>query len=130
MARTLEQDPKILTGYRLEQLASAFDRVRDPRDWKAPIRAVILASDRSLVEKAVLWFTNTVPTFTAAESGRDRLVVRAVGYRGGPVGDARGEIRIVEGAVPGTIASSPPEHPDHLHRRTEPCAPRPSPVSC
>ena len=34
-------DPKRMTGYRLEQLAAAFDRVRDPRDWKAPIRAVI-----------------------------------------------------------------------------------------
>jgi hypothetical protein len=36
--------PKDSTGYRMEQLASAFDRVRDARDWKAPIRAVIPTS--------------------------------------------------------------------------------------
>lgn len=94
MARTVEYDPRILTGYRMDQLASAFDRVRDPRDWKAPIEAVIPASERGVVEKAVLWFTNTVPTFAPAETTPDRLVVRATGYRGGPVGDAEGALRI------------------------------------
>jgi hypothetical protein len=94
VARSIEYDPRILTGYRMDQLATAFDRVRDPRDWKAPIEAMIPVSDRGVVEKAVLWFTNTVPTFAAAEATPDRLVVRAPGYRGGPVGDAAGVIRI------------------------------------
>jgi len=91
--RTIEYDPRILTGYHMEQLASAFDRVRDPRDWKAPIEAEIAASERGLVEKAVLWFTNTVPTFEAPPATPDRLVVRASGYRGGPVGDESGTLR-------------------------------------
>lgn len=47
MARSIEHDPNVLTGSRLEQLATAFDRVRDPRDWKAPIEWEIPASERS-----------------------------------------------------------------------------------
>jgi hypothetical protein len=71
----------------MEQLASAFDRVRDSRDWKAPIRAVIPVEDRPVVEQAVLWFTETVPTFETAPGEPDQLVVRAMGYRLGPAGD-------------------------------------------
>ena len=65
----------------MEQLASAFDRIRDPRDWQAPIRAVIPVEERPVVEKAVLWFTNTVPAFEPAPGAGDRLVVVAEGYR-------------------------------------------------
>jgi hypothetical protein len=81
-------DPKQCTGYRLDELASAFDRVRDPRDWKAPIRSVIPARERHVVEKAVLWFSVTAPDFEAAPGETDRLVVMARGYRHGPAGDA------------------------------------------
>ena len=80
-------DPKRVTGYRLEQLAAAFDRVRDPRDWKAPIRAVIPVVERPLVEKAVLWFTNTIPMFEAAPGTTDHVVVTSLGYRLGTAGD-------------------------------------------
>lgn len=93
VGRSIEYDPKVLTGFRMEQLATAFDRVRDPRDWKAPILSVIPATERDLVEKAVLWFTNAVPTFMPAGDSGDRLVVRAAGYRGGPVGDESGQYR-------------------------------------
>jgi hypothetical protein len=79
-------DPKRATGYRFEQLASAFDRVRDPRDWKAPIRAVIPVVERPVVEKAVLWFTETEPRFEAIPGETDRLIVVAAGYRLGPAG--------------------------------------------
>lgn len=91
MARSIEHDPNVLTGSRLEQLATAFDRIRNPRDWKAPIESEILASERGLVEQAVLMFTNTVPTFAEAADTPDRLVVRAPGYRSGPLGDASGQ---------------------------------------
>ena len=84
MTVSVAYDPEGLTGYRLEQLAAAFDRVRNPRDWKAPIRAVIPVAERPVVEKAVLWFTDTVPVFVAAPGETDRLVVMAPGYRLGP----------------------------------------------
>jgi hypothetical protein len=80
--------PGQATSDRLAQLAAGFDRVRDPRDWKAPIRAVILATDRPLVEKAVLWFTNVPPTFQAVPGEADRLVVMGPGYRIGQVGSS------------------------------------------
>ena len=79
-------DTKRVTGYRFEQLASAFDRVRDPQDWKAPIRAVIPVVERPIVEKAVLWFTETEPRFEEIPGESDRLIVVAPGYRLGPAG--------------------------------------------
>lgn len=86
-------DPRRATGYRLEQLAAAFDRVRHPHDWKAPIRAVIPARERVVVAMAVLWFTETVPEFEPAPGETDRLVVMAPGYRQGPAGDSSDEVR-------------------------------------
>jgi hypothetical protein len=68
-------------GYRHEQLAAAFDRIRDPRDWKAPIVAVISRSERAMVEEAVALFTDSTPDFEVAVDSADRLVVRAPGYR-------------------------------------------------
>lgn len=87
MTASLACDPVRTTGYRLDQLAAAFDRVRNARDWKAPIQAVIKADERPIVEKAVLWFTDTVPVFVQASGEADRLLVRAEGYRLGPAGE-------------------------------------------
>ena len=87
MAWSARCDSQQQTGYRHEQLAAAFDRVRNPRDWQAPIRAHIPAADRPVVEQAVQWFTNTVPVFLPAPGREGRLLVRAPGYRLGPAGD-------------------------------------------
>jgi hypothetical protein len=90
MSLSADGDPRRATGYPLKQLASAFDRVMDPRDWQAPIRSVIPEADRDVVEKAVRWFTETVPVFEPAGAAADRLLVMAPGYRLGKVGAARG----------------------------------------
>jgi hypothetical protein len=89
MTQSLAFDPERLAGYRQEQLAAVFSRVRHPRDWKAPIQAHIPAEDRSVVEQAVLWFTDTVPMFTALPDASGRLEVRARGYRLGSTGTHR-----------------------------------------
>jgi hypothetical protein len=73
--------PEGSTGYRLEELAAAFDRVMNPRDWQAPIRSVIPSAERPVVEQAVLWFTHTPAEFEAAPGGFDRLIITALGYR-------------------------------------------------
>ena len=86
MPRSVKYNPQRQTGYRLEQLAAAFDRVRNPRDWKAPIQAVIPVTERPVVEQAVRWFTDTAPEFAAAPGAMDLLVVKAPGYRLGPEG--------------------------------------------
>ncbi len=86
MTVSVAYNPEDATGYRLDQLAAAFDRVMNPRDWQAPIRSVIPAAERQVVERAVLWFTDSVPAFEAAPGETDRLVITAPGYRIGRVG--------------------------------------------
>lgn len=93
MTRSLACNPERMTGYLHEQLVAAFERVRNPRDWKAPIRAVIPAAERRLVDQAVRWFTDTAPAFTLAPGVKHRLVVRAPGYRAGPAGPGPPEYR-------------------------------------
>ncbi len=91
---SLEYDTLAATGYQFDQLAAAFDRVMACRDWKGPIRAVIPAGDRKLVEQAVLWFTRTAPEFVAESDGSDFLLVTAAGYRAGPYGSADARSRV------------------------------------
>lgn len=98
MGWSLRCDPQLQTGYRQEQLAAAFDRVRNPRDWQAPIRALIPVEEQPVVEQAVQWFTNTVPVFVPAPGREGRLLVQAPGYRLGPVDDWSGP---VSSGVPG-----------------------------
>ncbi len=87
MTASVAYQPERMTGFRHEELAAAFDRVRNPRDWKAPIRAEIAAAERPVVEQAVYWFTSTVPEFVAAPGAEERFLVLAPGYRLGPAGD-------------------------------------------
>lgn len=84
---TASYNPERLTGFRQDQLAAAFDRVRDPRDWKAPIRAVIKPEQQAVVAQAVRWFTDTDPEFLSAPDATGRLLVIAPGYRHGPTGN-------------------------------------------
>jgi hypothetical protein len=93
MTASIAYDPRRLTGYELDELAGAFDRVRSPRDWKAPIDAMITVAERSVVEKAVLWFTDTVPVFSAIAGSPDRLAVRALGYRLGETETRHGHLQ-------------------------------------
>ena len=69
--------------YRFNELASAFDRVMNPRDWKAPIRCLIPADERYLMEKAIHFFTESAAEFEVAPGAGDLLVVKAPGYRSG-----------------------------------------------
>ncbi|MDZ4674791.1 MAG: hypothetical protein SGI84_10065 [Gemmatimonadota bacterium] len=81
-------DPRQVTGFTQQHLADAFDRVRDPRDWMAPIVAEVDRSDQSLVEQAVLWFTDSAPSFEPVPGQPDRVSVSAPGFRLGPTGRA------------------------------------------
>ncbi len=92
MSESLKVDAERMTGFRQEELAAAFDRVRDPRDWQGPIEAEIPEGDRRLVEKAVEWFTDTSPMFLALPEASGRLKVRARGYRLGSSSGRRGEV--------------------------------------
>ncbi len=78
---SLAHDPKGVTGFRLDQLAAAFDRVRDDRDRQRAVHAAIPAEDRLLVEQAVPWFRSTKPVFEDVPGVPDRLVVTSEGHR-------------------------------------------------
>ncbi|MEO8139954.1 MAG: hypothetical protein ABI742_09920 [Gemmatimonadota bacterium] len=84
---SLVYDPMRMTGFSHAQLVKAFERVRNPRDWKGPIFSEIPEAERRVVQKAVFWFTGTVPVFAPAPRDIHRLMVTAVGYRLGPAGD-------------------------------------------
>lgn len=89
MTWSMRCDAMRQTGYRQEQLAAAFDRVRDPRDWQAPIRASIPADQRPVVDQAVRWFTDTAPVFRPVPGQEGTLLVRAGGYRLGSLRPAK-----------------------------------------
>ena len=71
-------------GYTFAALHDAFELVRDPADWKAPINATILLDNVSVVDCAISFFTATEPIFISAQNGLVR--VEADGYRDGPAG--------------------------------------------
>jgi hypothetical protein len=79
-------DSKPMLGFRPDQLAAAFDRVRDHHDWKAPICATIPVSERTVVAAAVQWFTGTTAEFFEVPDSPGRLLVEARGQRLGPSG--------------------------------------------
>jgi hypothetical protein len=83
MVQAQPETSERVTDFRFEQLAAAFDRVINGRDWQAPIRARIPVADRQIVETAVIWFTETVPSFETLPDDAGYLMVSAIGFRRG-----------------------------------------------
>ena len=72
-------------NYKTEDLEKALDTVCDPKDWKAPIEAVVKnEADQAIIAEAIEFFTATIAEFTKDDNGR--LWVVADGYRMGPAG--------------------------------------------
>jgi hypothetical protein len=74
---------EVYPGITRGNLEKAFNKVCDPRDWRAPIKAVVADKDLALTIKAIDFFTACVPvvTFTGGE-----FVIECEGYRNGPAG--------------------------------------------
>ena len=68
----------------ITKLTAAFDRVSDPKDWKAPIDAWVCEKDFPLANKAVEYFTAT--TLRVTDTSSNLMRVQSVGYRDGPAG--------------------------------------------
>jgi hypothetical protein len=65
-------------GYTRTQLSSAFDLVKDPKDWKNKINAVVAPdADTDCITQAVIFFTGSVPSIVKTKNGFN---VRAAGY--------------------------------------------------
>lgn len=67
-------------------LSAAFDKVRNQQNWKMPVDAVVDVSgdfELQLIERAVIFFTGSVPSFHAKAGGAlpgCRYRVCAAGY--------------------------------------------------
>lgn len=69
-------------GFTRLQLSEAFDRVKNPTNWKMPISGMIPASDRDVTRAAIIFYAGCVPVFeTPRHKGfAGQLIVTAVGY--------------------------------------------------
>ena len=67
------------------RLQPYFQKVADPKDWKAPILAYIRKEDLDGVLEAVRFYTATEAVYVDLYNGW--VQVRADGYRRGPAGD-------------------------------------------
>lgn len=70
------------------QIKLAFGKVRNQRDWKSPILAVIKETDKDLVAAAIRAETKSEPWFRPFEGRPGTLWVQALGYRLGGKGAA------------------------------------------
>jgi len=80
----------IIPGFKhsLEAMESAFELVREPSDWKAPVCAVVHGEAVSVVVEAIKFYTATVPTVTMRTlPGCIKYLIESPGYRNGPAGD-------------------------------------------
>jgi len=81
-------------GFTRDELSAAFDRVKDPADWRAPISAVVPGQVIDVTEAAIEFFTairpevrlNVVDDKVTGLPGGEGFVVSCVGYRNGPAG--------------------------------------------
>jgi len=69
-----------------DRLSAAFDLVRDPTDWRAPIDFTgdLHVDDGLAAIEAIRFFTATTPTLEVLTTGEVRI--KSVGYRAGPAG--------------------------------------------
>jgi len=65
-------------GYTRKQLINAFEKVQNKKNWKKPINTHIKNEDRDITEKAIVFFTGSIPEFKAITE-KD-LYVKAGGY--------------------------------------------------
>jgi len=73
-------------GFPIGDLSAAFDAVKDPADWRAPIRARIAVADYAITAAAIEFYTAT-PTRTRATAADGTVEISSIGYRRGPAGD-------------------------------------------
>jgi hypothetical protein len=71
-------------GYPVPVLHYAWDKVKDPTDWKKPVVAVVSADILDVVVAAIEYFTVTVPTVFCVDD--ETCVVVSAGYRMGSAG--------------------------------------------
>jgi hypothetical protein len=87
-AQTIQEMVKSGTyhGYTFEQIEQAFDAVKDPNDWKAPINVWVAGEFVDIAIRAIQFYTATTAT-AQFDPSTCRWLVQSPGYRMGPAGD-------------------------------------------
>lgn len=69
-------------GYTTEQLSAAFDRVKNPANWKLPLKAWLTVdvteADRKVIDAAITFYTGSIPEWEEQAGGC--WTVTAAGY--------------------------------------------------
>ena len=78
-------EEKVFQGFARSNLKAAFDKVHDPIDWRAPIRALVLPGDLEITVAAIKFFTSTEPVVNYTYPYTHYTVI-SEGYRAGPAG--------------------------------------------
>ena len=77
---------KMTSQFTQTQLTDAFNKIKDPTDWKNPICARVKGEAVTLVVAAIQHFTATNPTVQLNQNTMD-YIIESEGYRMGPAGD-------------------------------------------
>ena len=73
-------------GYTFKQIERAFNTVKDPNDWKAPISVWVPGEFVDIIVRAVQFYTATTPN-AQFDNATCRWLIQSPGYRMGPAGD-------------------------------------------
>lgn len=79
---TVTNETPVLDGYTQAQLKAAFDKVKNKRNWKNPIDALVDPSeDMRAINAAIVHFTGSPSDYVKVlRKGKEMLRVRAAGY--------------------------------------------------
>jgi hypothetical protein len=73
-------------GYKISDLHALFNTIRDPADWRAPIRATMRGEAVMAATAAIEFYTATTAKVSVDTETMTYTVV-SEGYRNGPAGD-------------------------------------------
>jgi hypothetical protein len=78
----MSDDTPVIDGYDMKQLQVAFNKVKDKRDWKNPIDALVDPSEDIAVISAAITYFGCGPSdyVTVIRKGKEKIRVRAAGY--------------------------------------------------
>lgn len=66
-------------GYKIKDLAEAFESVRNPGNWKTAITTIIDDKDRAIIDKALIFYTGA-GIQKEVPAGDGRLAIWSPGY--------------------------------------------------
>jgi len=76
----------VYKGFTLDELATTFYRLHDPKDWRDPIAAWV-PGELVMVAVASIEYYACTPVTVTLNTTTMQYLVTSIGYRQGPAGD-------------------------------------------